>query len=274
MQHSLRAGARALLARFPRIDGLFRRFVWSRLHYPEAEMAFIAGLPRHCADVAIDVGAAMGGYSWLMNHAARQVIAFEPGRWHYQFLKPLLFGTHIELVCAAVGAEGGEVELITPGDDTHARHSATLSTDNPVSQTSGSHRARVRQVSLDDYLADPRWAGRSVDILKIDVEGYEFEVLRGSMRTLEQHHPLLICEIEARHNAEYARVFAALRSLGYRCYVQRAGRYEPFEADDITPMQSAAALAVRLSPGHSPAQNQYINNFVFQHPESRIKVVR
>lgn len=274
MASGFRAGARELLGRMPLLDGYFRRLVWSRLYFPEAEMALLHSLPRRSADLAIDVGAAMGGYCWLLNRIARQVIAFEPGPWHGAYLRRLLVGTHIELVRAAVGAAAAEVELITPGEDTHARHSATLHAGNPVALAPGAHVERVRQVSIDGYLEQTGLADRSLDILKIDVEGYEYQVLRGAAAALRRHRPLLICEIEARHNGEYRRVFEMLRSLGYDCFIRRQGRYQPFTGNDILSLQSELQLAIRLSSRHRPQDNEYINNFVFQHPASRVKVIR
>ena len=128
------------------------------------------------------------------------------------------------------------------------------------------------QVSLDGYLLGSRDAGRSIDLLKVDVEGYEFEVFRGAQKLIEKHHPLVICEVEARHDPEYLRTFNFLRGLGYSVYVFQGRAFRLFEEDDIRPLQSAAALEVRLSGRYDPASNVYINNFTFQHPLSRIKV--
>ena len=35
-----------------------------------------------------------------------------------------------------------------------------------------------------------------VDVIKIDVEGAEFEVLKGTAQTLDDYHPVLIIELE------------------------------------------------------------------------------
>jgi FkbM family methyltransferase len=274
MDVRIRAGAKELLATMPLLDGLFRRFIWSHRHFPEAEMAFLHSLPPRSVDVSVDVGAAKGGYAWLLDRVSNQVIAFEPGAWHFGYLRRLLFGTHIKLVNAAVGAYAGEAELYTPGEDENARHEATLNTSNPVAQHSDARVDKVTQTSLDDYLAGALSPGRRIDIIKIDVEGYENQVVRGALKTLEVHRPFLICEIEARHNPAYAYVFETLRSLGYGCFVFRNRRYEEFSANGIEDLQRPSDLAIRLSAEYQPGENSYLNNFVFQHPSSRIKVVK
>lgn len=269
---SVRTVLRDLLAHWPLADGLFRRLVWSRLYFPEVEMRFLNSLPGHSIDIAIDVGAAMGSYSWILNRKSQRVIAFEPGELHARNLEQAAFGTCISVVKAAVGAECGRVAMYTPGADTHALHSATLSLGNPVSATPGTRVRDVEQVTLDDFLARSNQAGHTVDILKVDVEGYELEVFKGAALLLERHHPLIFCEIEQRHNAAYAAVFRLLRAAGYSSYVFQEGDFRLHAGEALDELQSAEALRARLNRSYDPDRNLYVNNFVFQHPKSRIKV--
>lgn len=263
---------RELLSRVPLLDGLFRRFIWSRIHFPETEMRFLNSLPSAAADVCIDVGAAMGSYSWIMDRIAKKVYAFEPGKEHYQHLKSFVFGTNIEVLCAAVGSVSGRANLYTPGSDTNALHSATLSHENPVISEGRTSIEQVDQLTLDGFLSERLDSKRSVDVLKVDVEGYEREVFRGALRTLSRHHPLIICEIEARHNPKYAEVFDLLKKAGYDCYFFREGQCERFDEEGIEGLQLEDDLKVRIGKEYDPKVNKYISNFVFQHPQSRIKV--
>jgi FkbM family methyltransferase len=271
---SVRTLCRDLLARSPLADGLFRRLVWSRVHFPEVEMRFLNSLSSNSIDIAIDVGAAMGSYSWILNRKSRQVISFEPGELHARNLELTVFGTRITVVKAAVGAVCGKVAMYTPGVDTNALHSATLSRSNPVAAVPGTQVREVEQVTLDDFLARRIDAARTVDVLKVDVEGYELEVFKGATTLLQRYHPLIFCEIEQRHNAGYADVFRLLRAAGYSSYVFQEGRFVLFAGEAIDALQSAHALQVRLDRSYDPARNLYVNNFVFQHPESRIKVAK
>ena len=266
-----RTVGRRLLARLPLVDGLFRRFIWSRLHFPEIEMRFLDALRLGSIDVAVDVGAALGSYSWILSRVARTVYAFEPGTLHSEFLRRVC-AHNVEVIRAAIGSATGHVNLYTPGADSHALHSATVSESNPVTKSEHARVERVEQTTLDAFLAMRPMAGRRVDVLKVDVEGYELEVFKGASRMLALHHPLIICEIEARHNANYVEVFQRLREFGYSPYFFREGALESLMDEHIEILQQAPDLAVRMDRGYDPASNRYINNFIFQHPESRIKV--
>ena len=263
---------RDLFAAYPRVDALFRRVVWSRVHFPEIEMRFLHKLPPTIVDIAIDVGAAHGSYAWILNRKARRVYCFEPGEQHSAYLKAAVSGTRIELVEVAVGSNCSRVSMYTPGTDESALHSATLSTANPVIGFTDTRVRQVDQVTLDDFFVNKIDTGRSVDIVKVDVEGYELQVFEGAKALLSRYYPLVFCEIEARHNADYGRVFELLRGLGYSCFVYRDGSFKLFVDEHIEPIQSEADLKVRLSREYDPSNNRYINNFVFQHDRSRIKV--
>lgn len=269
---SLRTSCRKALASVPIVDAWFRRFVWSRIHYPEVEMRFINELAPGSVDVAIDVGAALGAYSWLMNRVSKTVVAFEPGSVHYKYLKRAVIASRIEVVNAALGTYTGLGLLMTPGFDETARHSATLSTQNPAAGTAMASATSVSVLSLDEFFSAQRFEERSIDLLKIDVEGYELQVLEGAINTLSTHHPLIVCEIEARHNPNYMEVFELLHSLGYFCYIFRDGAYRRFEIDTLEHIQGPEELRMRLSPGYDARVNSYTNNFVFQMLSSRIKV--
>lgn len=271
---TLKRPVKRIFTAFPLLDCFCRRFVWKhvyqRLYFHEAEMAFVHALPVGSIDIAVDAGAAMGSYSWILDRVAHTVVAFEPGAIHNRCLRRMSFFTNIQVVRAALGAVCGDVRFFTPGDDSTSFYAATASSSNPVSGDTNTHSELVPQTTLDAHFSNvPR--DRRIDFLKIDVEGYELEVLRGALQVLKKFHPLVICEIEARHNPQYPEVFVLLRSLGYRAYILRDGAFEPFDDDRISHLQLPRDLEARLHGG-PPERNLYINNFVFQHAASRVNI--
>jgi Methyltransferase FkbM domain len=67
---------------------------------------------------------------------------------------------------------------------------------------------RVPVIRLDTLWED--LGTPSIDLIKIDVEGTELDVLRGSARLLRKERPWLMLETE-----HFERVAAYLRSLDY-----------------------------------------------------------
>ena len=269
---NLRTAVRDLLSHFPVADGLFRRLLWSKVHFPEVEMRFLNALPPASIDIALDVGAAHASYAWILHRKANRVFAFEPGKDHGDYLEKVFRGTDIQLIRAAVGERAANVKMYTPGKDAHALHSATLSSNNPVAETEGTIVREVKQIALDDIISQYGLEGRRIDFIKVDIEGYELNAFLGARRILATHTPLVFCEIEKRHNSDYGKVFELFKSLGYTTYAFIENAFVPFDYHQIESVQSPEALKIRLSPNHDAKKNTYINNFVFQHPDSRIKV--
>ena len=54
-----------------------------------------------------------------------------------------------------------------------------------------------------------------IDVIKIDVEGWELDVLRGAARVIQQHRPLLYVEAS---DATFAPVRAYLVTCRYVCW--------------------------------------------------------
>lgn len=268
----LRTLGKNILSYFPLLDGLFRRFFWSKWFFPENEMIFFKNLPKDSFDISIDVGAALGSYAWLFSRISKTVYAFEPGVKHFEYLRAVIFFSRIKLSNLAIGDSSRVVNLYTPGNDTHALHSATLSDKNPIIDKSNSiNVTKVKQVSLDDFFKNVQ-QDRTIDLLKVDVEGYENIVFKGARYIIKKFKPIVICEIEARHNKKYVQVFTFFKKLGYKCYILKLDKLVEYKENNIQEIQKFHDLQDRLSPSHNPKNNRYINNFLFQHPFSKVKV--
>jgi FkbM family methyltransferase len=152
------------------------------------ELAFVRSILRP-GDVVVDVGANVGIFTLTAAHAVGaggQVHAFEPVPANFERLAENVSRNALSNVLlnqVAVGSAAGETQLglepemeLTSGK----RMSGFFTVGSTLRQVT------VPVVSLDKYAAD-HLQGRPVRFLKIDVEGYEPEVLRG-MRTLLGTH--------------------------------------------------------------------------------------
>jgi FkbM family methyltransferase len=126
-------------------------------------------------DVFVDVGANIGSYSiWAGEHGA-EVIALEPATDTFALLDEnvALNQYPIATLRAAAGASCG-VARFTSGRDC-VNH---LDPEGPVD---------VAMVTVDSIIQ-----GRTIAGMKIDVEGYEIEVLRGCEEALSERRIKLI----------------------------------------------------------------------------------
>jgi hypothetical protein len=75
---------------------------------------------------------------------------------------------------------------------------------------------KVKCVRLDDILKE------TIDIIKIDVQGWEQNVLNGSQNIISNYKPLLIIEIEEyqlnRNGMTSEKLITQIRNFGYYIY--------------------------------------------------------
>jgi len=147
--------------------------VYCGLHEFE-DMAFVLHALRS-DDLFVDVGANIGAYTVLASGAiGTRCISFEPAPSAY---RALLDNLRLNDLTARVEARN-ECLASAPG---HLEFTADLDTANHVIAVpqGGAGSVRVPVTTLDIALAN-----RDPTMLKIDVEGYETEVIDGADRTL------------------------------------------------------------------------------------------
>jgi len=149
---------------------------------------------RHTApgSVAIDAGAHIGLFTVLMGRAVGahgRVLSFEPTATTARLLRRTVtlngLGAVVDCREEAVAGRRGFAEFFV---DAHHTSNANSFVRRPGAIGS----VRVPTVTIDDLAAE---AGRPVSCVKIDVEGAELDVLRGSARTLAADRPALTLDI-------------------------------------------------------------------------------
>lgn len=130
------------------------------------------------ADILVDVGANIGFYSCLARSMGRRVIAVEPLSRNLQFLYAnLLVNGWDDVEVFPVGLSSHPGQAVLHGSGT----SASL-----VENWAGpSNKRRVIPLSTLDTLLGERFAGKKL-VVKIDVEGVEYDVLQGASHTLDR----------------------------------------------------------------------------------------
>ena len=189
-----------------------RNLAGRRLRRGEAELRALPLLVRP-GTLAIDIGANKGVYSYWLSRICRAVKAFEPNPKICALLRRAA-PDNVTVYEVALSNTGGTAELILPIQRS-GRYSNQGGTLQPKKLDGTKHYGiwTVEQRRLDDYgFAD-------ISFIKIDVEGFELEVLQGAAETLRRERPTLLIEIdESQSKRPFAETIAALAALGYVGY--------------------------------------------------------
>jgi FkbM family methyltransferase len=176
------------------------------------ESALLAANSGNKSPVMLDVGANIGLHSIRLAWALRsaRAYAFEPVAENYRVLCRNVsrnrLESRVEPIHSAVGAADGTVSI-----------SPRYGTGNWVGATDAGLLEPVPVVSIDSFLAQRRI--RRVDLVKVDVEGYELHVLLGAQLCLAEMRSRLLVEISeewtSRLGYDASEVFALLGSFEY-----------------------------------------------------------
>lgn len=167
-------------------------------------------------DVVIDVGANIGYYSLMMGKrvgATGRVYSFEPSSQFYKRLKKGIDtnGLSAIIIPVKVGLSDcvGEA-MLHVGETT-----ASISMEGP--QFDQSNETIV--VDTMDCCWLKMGDSRRVSLIKVDVDGFEVRVLRGSKRLLEKYHPKMLIEVcpyvLKQSGSSWSEMLAILEEYGY-----------------------------------------------------------
>jgi len=160
-------------------------------------------------DVCVDVGANIGWISCLLGVKSKKVYSFEPNSVVFDRLVCNIYlnnlSNKIIFNDKAVGNSNDEQSFVSYEHSGHGHLGVDVRSKKTLTGIS-----KVEVVRLDDYLKDIK----SLDFLKIDVEGFEFEVIKGSSYLIEKFKPLIVFEY---NNQKSCLDF--LSGLGYNFFL-------------------------------------------------------
>jgi FkbM family methyltransferase len=138
----------------------------------------------------IDIGANCGDFTKkLLNTTNAKIIAFEPMPKSFSSLKSIEdeFPNRVIAVNKAVGSENGSLELLYNME--FLEHASFLNEANSIPYINNYEKISVEVVTLDTFFIN---SNEYVDYLKIDVEGFEWDVLIGAKNIIQKQRPKFI----------------------------------------------------------------------------------
>jgi FkbM family methyltransferase len=220
----------------------------------EADLSLL--LKRICppGSVFVDVGANFGYFTCLIasnmgDSTTSKVISIEPNPDLLRLLKMNVrinwSMAPVQIIPLAVG-ERDQVMTLSVPDGIYANGTLSEINHNHADEIT---QYKVNVKTLDEILKDePR-----VDVIKIDVEGFEYAVFRGAEKTFARRNLVLIFEwsrsqmLEADFNPE--EVSSLIENYGFKMYeIMKNGEYNefnPLRGSDLMNKKYANLICVK-----------------------------
>ena len=207
---------------------------------------------------AIDIGANYGFYSYLLSRFFSVVEAFEPESGCFEMVNAYSQDkSGINVHNVALSNFEGSLDLHTP--IVQGKRFTGLSSFSKHEEECTSTTVPVKR--LDEYKFD------NVSLIKIDVEGYESEVIEGGRETILREKPNILVEIEQRHlrGKQIESVFEQIISLGYQGNFLYQETLVPLS--DFVYEKHQKPFEDDINRHKYDNLKSYVNNFLFQ-PQS------
>ncbi len=202
-------------------------------------------------DTVVDAGANVGYMTVLAGVAAGpggKVLSFEPHPELFAVLERNVaearvhWGTAgVETHQAALGERPGTADLHLPPDFETNDGVARIGSGSAA----GNRSLTVKVVTLDEVLED-----RPAGVLKLDVEGFEPQVLKGAERAITGRRIKHI--VFEDHSVADSEVVRILGDAGYQLFSlgwsMRGLRVEPIKVGNLAPRYEAPSFIATLEP--------------------------
>jgi len=187
------------------------------------ELAFVKQILQ-ANDIVFDIGANIGIYSLLSSNYVGEsglVYAFEPVDSTYKKLLENIKANQIANLLPyniAVSDKSNEILTIYKNDNGYDVFDSMVT---PL--LDNAKEIKVSTVSLDDFITQQNVDVQSIKLIKIDVEGWEFNVLQGAKKLLEAHLPIAFLVEFSKENVDSTSiknkaVYDYMRKYQYEWY--------------------------------------------------------
>jgi FkbM family methyltransferase len=212
-------------------------YLLGRWYELATQSAILTLLPK--GGTFVDIGANVGMATLTAARATGpdgRIVAFEPNPAPFTALRQAITRNQLRMVSAfnqAVGDVPGRLKMFVP-DNNHGEAS--------FGTAFGDREGKTIEVDV----VDAKQLGElpRVDLIKVDVEGYEEHVLNAAAETLDAKRPIVITEIAAQHLSRCGSSAAAIDTLmerhaysGFVLESEQVGRFrtrarlEPYRVD-------------------------------------------
>lgn len=186
-------------------------------------------------DVVLDIGANIGYYATILSKIVGRegkVFCFEPDLKNFNYLKIATKKLNNTFVLnKAVGSKTEKIKIYT---------SKIINVDHRTYKPDQYDKEiEIEALSIDDYLS----SNLKVDFIKIDIQGYEMEAIKGMKMILEKNnHIKLISEFWPyglkKAGSSVTEYFNFLVDKGFNCYLLEKKSLLKLNLDKVKSIES------------------------------------
>lgn len=171
--------------------------------------------------VVLDIGAEEGDFPALYSKWGADVILFEPNDRVWPNIKAIWEANNLDRPLGCFSGFASSKTDLKGKDYTELALCWPPSADGELIRDHGfkelADPGEIPETTVDDYL---RWVMRTVDVITMDVEGSEFEALKGAAETIKSFKPVIFVSIHPESMFHYFKQYTAelvkfVADLGY-----------------------------------------------------------
>lgn len=179
----------------------------------------------------LDIGANIGvmTVSMAMKHPQATVFAFEPIPDNQRTIEKVLKHyrlNNVKLFKIALGDQAGEIKMVVP-----VVGNSNMQGLSHVVEEEQQHQGEYFTVPIQRLDTIPELMSvEKISAIKIDVENFEYYVLKGAQGLLEKYKPVIYCELW--DNERRSLCLSYIRSLGYQVKIFQHDRLVDFTGQE------------------------------------------
>ena len=187
----------------PKSDTHFIKYLEKFDHYQEAQRNRALSYVKKWR-LAIDIGANIGLWSKDLSSFFDQLICFEPNNFCIDYLKKNINLKKSIINSFALGSKNEEKNLLIHSTNSGASsfiNKTKTGYDSKLNPIYGEFSDDTKSLSVKVKKLD-NFNFVNVDFIKIDVQGFELEVLKGAKETLAKNDPILCIEEDSPDDSQ------------------------------------------------------------------------
>jgi len=211
---------------------VFALFIIVKLRWDKNEKDFFHFLELiPDGGVILDLGANIGVTSYHLSRKLPEstILSFEPLTLNMDTLKRIKNRFKLKNLFeyqVAVGEKPGTLEMVMPVINNVPMHGLSHVIHVENKENNDGLKYNVPVVCLDEF-DDLKKIGKPLTAMKIDVENFEYFVLKGAEKLIAENQPIIYCELWENDNRK--KCIDLLNNLGYSTFVLQKKELIPIE---------------------------------------------